>query len=90
MNAVEFVKKYGFDVGREYLLGLYSGEPVDVDTRELRTLVESYELVESYGGIAMAKRQYYCFANASESVGVNQSPRVVALGKAIADVEKCQ
>ncbi|ENW00174.1 hypothetical protein F938_00818 [Acinetobacter bereziniae LMG 1003 = CIP 70.12] len=92
MNAVEFVKKYGWEESQHISsLIMETGENVyGVEREDLHGLVESYELVQSYGGLAMAKRQYSCFANASKSVGVNQSPRVLALGKAIAYVEKCQ
>jgi hypothetical protein len=109
MNAVEFVKKFGWDYAKRSVFRkeapyakavcVYNGKlsfSVSMGGSEwaliddLKRLVESYELAESYGGLAMAKRQYLCFTSASESVGVNQSPRVLALGKAIADVEKCQ
>ena len=61
-----------------------------VKIADLKQIVDAWELVESYSGLSMAKRQYSCFANACESVGVNQSPRVLALGRAINLVEQCQ
>ena len=95
MTAIEFVKKFGI----EYAIKILNYDPSISDdvchldfgeTENLKQIVDAWELVESYGGLVMAKRQYSCFANACESVGVNQSPRVLALGRAISLVEQCQ
>ena len=98
MNAVEFVKKFGWGEFKElYQASLYvepfqppSEKIIGIKKSEIKELFDAFELVESYGGLVMAKRQYSCFANACESVGVNQSPRVLALGIAINLVERCQ
>ena len=93
MNAVEFVKKFGIFGAKEYLSGsIFYEDKLMVFTNEddLKQIINAWELVESYSGLSMAKRQYSCFANACESVGVNQSPRVLALGRAISLVEQCQ
>ena len=98
MNAVEFVKKFGWGEFKElYQASLYvepfqppSKKIIGIKKSEIKELFAAFELVESYGGLVMAKRQYSCFANACESVGVNQSPRVLALGIAINLVEQCQ
>ena len=99
MNAIEFVKECGIDVAKRTLnnaigfgcaeIELFAGKYV-FRTDDLKQIVDAWELVESYSGLSMAKRQYSCFANACESVGVNQSPRVLALGRAISLVEQCQ
>ena len=95
----EFVKECGIDVAKRTLnnaigfgcaeVELFGGKYV-FRTDDLKQIVDAGELVESYGGLVMAKRQYSCFANACESVGVNQSPRVLALGIAVKLVEQCQ
>ena len=98
MNAVEFIKKFGWGEFKElYQASLYvepfqppSEKIIGIKKSEIKELFDAFELVESYGGLVMAKRQYSCFANACESVGVNQSPRVLALGIAINLVEQCQ
>ena len=98
MNAVEFVKRFGWGEFKElYQASLYvepfqppSEKIIGIKKSEIKELFDAFELVESYGGLVMAKRQYSCFANACESVGVNQSPRVLALGIAINLVEQCQ
>ena len=98
MKAVEFVKKYGWGEFKDlYQASLYvepfqppSEKIIGIKKSEIKELFDAWELVESYGGLVMAKRQYSCFANACESVGVNQSPRVLALGIALNLVEQCQ
>ena len=98
MKAVEFVKKFGWGEFKDlYQASLYvepfqppSEKIIGIKKSEIKELFDAWELVESYGGLVMAKRQYSCFANACESVGVNQSPRVLALGIALNLVEQCQ
>ena len=98
MKAFEFVNKFGWDEFKDlYQASLYvepfqpqSEKIIGIKKSEIKELFDAFELVESYGGLVMAKRQYSCFANACESVGVNQSPRVLALGIAINLVEQCQ
>lgn len=58
MNAVEFVKKYGWEES-QYISSLImeTGENVyGVEREDLHRLVESYELVESVGGMEIAKK----------------------------------
>ena len=98
MSAIEFVKKFGWGELKElYKASLYvepfqppSEKIIGIKKSEIKELFDAFELVESYVGLVMAKRQYSCFANACESVGVNQSPRVLALGIAVKLVEQCQ
>lgn len=54
---------------------------------ELKQVVESVELIDSYGGITKAKSLCNCFSNACKSAGVKTSPRLLVLQKAIADYE---
>lgn len=65
MNAVEFVKKYGWKEAHIYLLNcampqdkwfmrrgdLISGQDFD----DLKQIVDAFELVDGYGGLAEAK-----------------------------------
>ena len=90
MKAVEFIKKRGWNMAKIHLDVMDAENWHNGFYDDLKSLVESWEFVQSYSGLAMAKRQYSCFANACASVGVNQSPRVIALGKAIADVESVE
>ena len=85
MKANEFIKKYGIAEAKA-LVGAPSWTmrqialSTIVDTKELTNLVESHELVESYGGISFARKEAHknCFEfNAP-------------LLKAIYDVESCQ
>ena len=72
MKAVEFVKKFGWGEFKElYQASLYvepfqpqSEKIIGIKKSEIKELFDAFELVESYGGIVMAKRQYSCFANA--------------------------
>lgn len=50
MNAVEFVKKYGWDYAK-HILSDDAPLVLDLDYNELKRLVESYELVEKHGGV---------------------------------------
>ena len=83
MKANEFVKKHGWDdasalVDASRLCGI-DKSIVDID--DLKILVASWELVDSFGGLSYAER----FLN--ENVPCIDSVR---LEKAIADVESCQ
>lgn len=90
MNAIEYVKKNGIEKSKIHLDRMKQERWINSFFNDLKQIVDAWELVESYSGLTMAKRQYSCFANACESVGVNKSPRVLALGKAINLVEQCQ
>lgn len=79
MNAVEFVKKFGWDVA---ITDLCNHEKQNTRSilyiyDDLKRLVESYELVESVGGWNNATALYDEYLDKD-------------LGRAIADVEKCQ
>lgn len=54
---------------------------------ELKQVIESFEIVDSYGGIMEAKTLCNCYSNACKSVGIKKSPRLLTLQKAIADYE---
>lgn len=72
MNAVEFVKKYGWEEAKDvpnhvawceksYCTKLKHGcikndHDCCVDVDDLKSLVDSYELVESVGGLEIAKK----------------------------------
>lgn len=87
MKANEFVKKRGWGEAKSILeaksftyrqLGLFSYINHDLDN--LKRLIKSHELVESYGGLYQARKVAHknCF----------EYP--VRLLQAIADVESCQ
>jgi hypothetical protein len=92
MNAVEFVKKYGWDQSWTCLSlcaspndkwFIYNGDSIsDSDFDELVKLVESYELVFEHGSLERA-REY------AESPYTAPEIKNVLL-KAIREVEKCQ
>lgn len=88
MNAVEFIRKFGWD-HTKYLLedtelsefaihsncaGKYSMDTVSVS--DLKRYVDAYELVESYGGLACCKNHIGFLSD--------------LMRQAIADVESCQ
>lgn len=65
MEAVEFIKKYGIDEAKKVLvyceeqgIGLCVGSKT-VSISELKRFVESYDLVEFYGGIECSKSLSY-------------------------------
>ena len=90
MKAIEFVKKFGWDEVISELsktqdsvvvmwLGSQSNDYALV--KDLKRLVESHELVESYGGLENAKDEYFsCVQN-------NEPASYIA--KAILEVESC-
>ncbi|WP_179995578.1 hypothetical protein [Acinetobacter sp. YH16053] len=97
MKANEFVKKFGFEHAK-YLLedttleyfavhsqcaGKYFEDTVCVN--DLKRLVESHELVESFGGLDAAKKE---LNRLSVLRWIN--PETEKLRAAIADVESCQ
>ncbi|MCO8100881.1 hypothetical protein [Acinetobacter indicus] len=85
MKANEFVKKFGWGEATAFLSMdsdveiVYTASFFD----DLKRLVESYELVESYGGLSKAR-------NHVERTVFKLSCQIIALKKAIADVESCQ
>lgn len=90
MNAVEFVKKFGWEEARR-LLSINKPKTLDIYyygwgfyTIDLKRLVDSYNLVQSNGGIEMA-RQYL----GNKSV-LAWDALDGQLSQAICEVEKCQ
>lgn len=87
MKANEFVKKYGWEYAK-HILNEDSVILVDLDYAHLKRLVESHELVESYGGLDKAKKR---LSTEHSEPYYNYSQRLVnSLKQAIADVESCQ
>ncbi|WP_075166991.1 hypothetical protein [Acinetobacter indicus] len=86
MKANEFVKKFGWDRAKREvaLIGTIAMMCGDNDfNNDLKRLVESHKLVESYGGLSKAR-------NHVERTIFKLSCQIIALKKAIADVESCQ
>ena len=85
MKATEFVKKYGWKHSKK-TVSTHSRQLRILSTWEidLKKLVDSYELVESYGGLKKARRtlEIRVDRGISNIQAVNSD-----LGKAIADVE---
>ena len=79
MKANEYVKQNGWTMARKAVSECTYGYGINLD--DLKRLVESHELVDSFGGLSYAER----FLN--ENVPCIDSVR---LEKAIADVESCQ
>lgn len=84
MKANEFVKKFGIGRTKYWIkeftvINKLPDELINLDfLNELKQLVESWELVESYGGLDEAKHE------------VSKRPSQLLLKQAIADVESCQ
>lgn len=83
MKANEFVKLRGISYCKELLIkadGCAAIQAREDNSRiivdDLKRLVESHELVESYGGFACCKNHIGCISE--------------EMKKAIADVESCQ
>lgn len=98
MNAIEFVKHIGFDYakkvvdvfesatdtkGEKMKISRNDGEGFEIDFDDLKRLVEAHELVESYGGLEVAKTCEY-------SEDLDHVKYNVDLAKAINLVESCQ
>ena len=88
MKANAFVKKYGWESANlavKRLIPMTEGVPVfDYGSEDLKRLVESWELVESYDGLFEAK----IYADSEyRSLSVPQITR--RLKQAILDVESC-
>ena len=90
MKANEFVKAYGLKrvrhlltMSRNAIVYCLDGEHVHVD--DLKRLVESHELVESYGRLEDAKKELQ-----RKSILRWINPETERLREAIADVESCQ
>ena len=87
MKANEFVRKYGIAEAKAFLSLdseveiVYTASFFD----DLKRLVESHEMVESYGGLEDAKKELQ-----RQSILRWINPETEALRQAIADVESCQ
>lgn len=91
MNAKEFIQKFGWNDARVCILNcacpedrwfMRHGDLVsDQDFDDLKRLVESYELVESFNGLEMAKKFY--------DENIMECSDAWNLKQAIADVESC-
>jgi hypothetical protein len=94
MKANEFIKKFGWNAARTCILNcacpddrllMRHGDLIsDQDFDDLKRLVESYELVERFGGLEKAKE-----------MKIGEFPlgwvmNTSRLEQAIADVESCQ
>lgn len=84
MQANEFIKKWGIERARREIILLGTEAVITSDQAwvdELKRLVESHDLVESFGCVEMAKRYL------DENLECEDSK---TLRQAIADVESCQ
>lgn len=86
MKANEFVEKFGWVKSKAIVNLMWGGviqyHEESVDYEDLKHLVESYELVESYGGINGARKE---LANLCDNL-----IDCAYLCQAIADVESCK
>ena len=85
MKANEYIKKYSVDCAKEILK--HNQDLMNIGFFiDLKHLVESHELVESYGGLESSKLtvNYPNFLNDEDIKTTNYR-----LSKAIADVESC-
>lgn len=81
MKANEFVKKYGWEYAK-HILADDAPLVMDLNYADLKRLVESHELVESFNGLEMAKKFY--------DENIIECSDAWNLKQAIADVESCQ
>lgn len=83
MKANEFIRVFGLDIAR---MAISECTPeCNIDTVEVKRLVESHELVESYGSIGQAKFWVDMMAGAD-----SMQKKTDRVKQAIADVEACQ
>ena len=83
MKASEFIRVFGLDIAIMAVEECPS--EYELDTVELKRLVESHELVESKGGIELSKKEVR-----QRSIVRWVDPEVERLREAIADVEACK
>ena len=104
MKANEFVKKFGWDVSTKLsreMKGITESVADGVagwgrsEWDKLKRLVGSHELVESFGGLEMAKEslknlpsEYQSYTMTRDDTGA--TTQSFKLNQAIADVESCQ
>lgn len=89
MKANEFVKKFGLDAAKhkadELKIIESMGDKLSFEDENLKRIVESHELVESYGGMDRIKEDTSDLEDWEESSSLWRE-----VEKAIADVESCQ
>jgi tRNA U34 5-methylaminomethyl-2-thiouridine-forming methyltransferase MnmC len=62
MNAVEFVKKFGFDKAKDLAcrdrtsIGYLSIEHHNLNQEDLKQIVDAWELVEKFGGLNESRK----------------------------------
>lgn len=90
MNAIEFVKKFGFIEAKNTLddcifleAAFFNCLGFDICVSDLKQIVEAWKLVERYGGLEVAKTCEY-------SEDLDHVKYNVDLAKAINLVEQCQ
>ena len=90
MNAIEFVKKFGFIEAKNTLddcifleAASFNCLGFDICVSDLKQIVEAWKLVERYGGLEVAKTCEY-------SEDLDHVKYNVDLAKAINLVEQCQ
>ena len=90
MNAIEFVKKFGFIEAKNTLddcifleAAFFNCLGFDICVSDLKQLVDAWKLVERYGGLEVAKTCEY-------SEDLDHVKYNVDLAKAINLVEQCQ
>ena len=91
MNAIEFVKKFGWGEFKDlYQASLYvepfqppSEKIIGIKKSEIKELFDAFELVERYGGVLRSKS--YLEKNKNTGSEIN-----LILGAAINLVEQCQ
>lgn len=105
MKANEFIKKYGWDEAKKYLM-LHGWKNTSFHIR-LKRLVESLELIEKLGGLERGKKaingkhigythfylhsnNYYVFLDHYVDFIPEYAQHIGMFNKAIADVESCQ
>lgn len=93
MKANEFIKKYGLAEAKRVLhdargcVGVKLWGRYEFSTDDLKRLIKSHELVESYGGIDAANKTI-CDAFHGSNYHIPEGHEKLSL--AIQDVESCQ
>ena len=55
MTAAEFIKMFGWEHGKDVSNGWITNYE-NIDLNELKSYIEAYELVQSYGGVGEANK----------------------------------
>lgn len=89
MNANEFVKEHGWEYSK-HIVNEGSVILIDLDYNKLKSLVESWELVDDFGGLETSKQRLHqetegFFLRWLERCGVT----LERYKQAILDVESC-